>query len=109
MNWLIKLATEVEKDVVALATGGPPQQAVIDSIGKIKDGVQALTDHVDAFADSTIEGALTTFAGPAVERLAAPLLEALIEKATARLKELEAQAAAAATAAVTANPTPPTP
>ena len=40
MNWLIKLATEVEKDVVALATGGPPQQAVIDSIGKIKDGVQ---------------------------------------------------------------------
>lgn len=109
MNWLIKLGLEVEKDVVALTTGGPPQQAVVDSINKIKDGVQALTDHVDAFADSTLEGALTTFAGPALERFAAPLLEALIEKATARLKDLEAQAAAAAAAAVTGNPTPPTP
>ena len=104
-NWLIKLAGEVEQDIEKLVSGGPAQTEVINSINTIKTGVVSLTGQIDAFADQTIEGALTTFAGPAAERFAAPLLESLIDKATAKLQALEAQAAAAA-AAVT-GPTPP--
>lgn len=101
-NWLIKLAGEVEQDIEKLVTGGPPQQAVVDSVTTIKNGVQALTAQVDSFVDTTLEAALTSFGGPAAERFAAPILESFIEKATAKLQALEAAAAAAVT-----GPTPP--